>query len=236
MKYLGITLMAAVMIVNQSSVLAQSPSASPSASVKTTVTPTPVDNALQELKEKVESKISEKLKNTKAVAGVVTKVDKSNLTIETDNKDTYDIKLDDTLTNYYQISGTSTKELEKEDIEKGDYIIVTGPQFDKSINANVIYVDEKYIVGSGKITEVNKDDYSIKVLTEDKETYTLDIQTKTQQQIVNIKTLELERIGFSKLKEGDTIHFIFIKSDPLGKEVRFDAEKILIIPQEYFLK
>ena len=201
-----------------------------------TPTPTVVDKEIQQLKDKVASKISEELKNSKAVAGVVTNINSLDLSITTDDKTEYEVKLDEALTKYYQVAGAVTKELAKYDLKKGDYIIVTGPQFDKSVNANVIYVDEKYIVGSGKIAEVNQSDYSIKVVTEDKENFIFDIQTSTTQQMLNIKSLDIEKIGFSKFKEGDTIHFVFKKSDLLINKTRFDVLKILIIPQEYFQK
>jgi hypothetical protein len=176
------------------------------------------------------------MKNSKAVSGVVTKTGDKSLIIESDDAETIEIKLDDTLTNFYQISGTAAKEIKKEVIKSGTYVIATGPQFDNSINANVIFVDEKYIVNSGKISAVNKSDFSLEVVTNDKETITLDVQSSTTQQIINIKTLAAEKIGFSKYKEGDTIHFIVKRTNLLVDETRFDGVKILIIPQEFFLK
>ena len=54
--------------------------------------------------------------------------------------------------------------------------------------------------------------------------------------MLDIKTLELSKIGFSKLKEGDSVQVV-VKSNGLNlKQTRFDAEKILIIPNEYFLQ
>lgn len=241
MKQKTIILFAAVLAFSSISVQAQSPTTTltPVVTVtttKTTTTPTPVDDTLQHLKEKVASKISEKMKNSKAVSGVVTKMGDKSVIIKTDDAETIEIKLDDALTNYYQISGVSTKEIKKDVIEEGTYVIATGPQFDNSINANVIYVDEKYMVRSGKISAVNKTDFSLEVVTNDKETITLDVQTGTTQQIINIKTLAAEKIGFSKYKEGDTIHFIVKRTKPLEDETRFDGVKILVIPQEFFLK
>ena len=85
--------------------------------------------------------------------------------------------------------------------------MATGPTVDKSINANVVLVDDAYIVQSGKITEINKTDFFIKVTSQDKEEYTLDIEAGTKQNMINPKTLEIEKIGFSKIKEGDVVHF-----------------------------
>ena len=45
----------------------------------------------------------------------------------------------------------------------------------------------------------------------------------------------MERIGFSKIKEGDSVHFVFkISGDEKNNE--YSADKILVIPQEYFIK
>ncbi|EKE14390.1 MAG: hypothetical protein ACD_12C00530G0001 [uncultured bacterium] len=106
---------------------------------------------------------------------------------------------------------------------------------DNIITANVVLIDENFLVDSGKITEINKESYNIKVLTSDKNTYSLDIETGTKQYMVNIKTLLRETIGFSKLKEGDTVHFV-VKKTGKEKNNNYSAVKILIIPQEYFIK
>ena len=101
--------------------------------------------------------------------------------------------------------------------------------------ASSIFVDESYIVESGKITEVNKDSYSVKVMNSAKEIFTLDVEFYTKQLILNIKTLELERTGFSKIKEGDYAHFV-VKRGININDNKYSVQKILIIPQEYFIK
>ncbi|EKE14431.1 MAG: hypothetical protein ACD_12C00509G0001 [uncultured bacterium] len=53
--------------------------------------------------------------------------------------------------------------------------------------------------------------------------------------MINIKTLLKETIGFSKLKEGDTVHFV-VKKTGTEKNNEYSAYKILVIPQEYFIK
>lgn len=89
---------------------------------------------------------------------------------------------------------------------------------------------------SGKITEVNKDDYYIKVITSTKDTITLDIENATSMTMMDIKSLEAAKVGFSKLKEGDTIHFTVKRTGDEKEQNRYSAERLLIIPQEYFLK
>ena len=174
-------------------------------------------------------------KSDKALSGFVTSNDGSTIKIKAEDDTIYDVKLDSQLTKYFTISGTTKKEIKVSNISKDDYVIVTGVQTDKSITANSIFIDEGYIVESGKITEVDKENYSIKVINSAKETFTLEVETSTKQFILNIKTLEIEKTGFSKIKVGDDAHFV-VKKGISVKDNTYSAEKILIIPQEYFIK
>jgi len=194
------------------------------------------EKQLQQLKDKIATKVAQlREKNNKAIAGIVTEIKDNSIKLKTDDAD-IDVKLDDTITKYYQINGSQRKEIKFQDIDKGQYVIISGVVGDRRVDANSIYIDEQYLVRSGKITEVNKDDYYLTVNTVDKDNYTLDIETFTKKQILNIKTLELETVSFSKIKEGDTIHFV-VKAINEEKEAnRYPAIKILIIPQEYFIK
>lgn len=195
------------------------------------------EKEINTLKEKIATKVAElREKNNKAVGGTVTAVSIGVLRIKESDENNYEIKIDDALTKTYQIVNNQKKEIKIQDIKKGDYIIVTGDLNEKTITANFIYVDELYIVNSGSVSEVNKEDYYIKVLTADKETFTLDIETFTKQQMLNIKTLKPENVGFSKVKEGDTLHFVVKKTGNEREVNRFAAQKIFIIPQEYFIK
>lgn len=208
-----------------------SPSAEADASPSTAISQTEIED----LKEKIATKVAElRKKNQRAIAGIITAIKGNTISITNSDDAEYDIKVDTDLTKVYLI-GTTKKEIKATDLEIGSYIIVTGPIVDKTIDANNIYQDEQFVVLSGKITEINKDDFYIKVLTTDKDTYTLDIENSTGQTLMDIKTLALDKIGFSKLKEGDTIHFV-IKKTGTEKENRFTANKIVIVPQEYFQK
>ncbi|NMB84460.1 hypothetical protein GYA28_04230 [Candidatus Roizmanbacteria bacterium] len=196
-----------------------------------------IDSDTKKFKEKIVNAVSEQYKkDRKAVSGFVTKTSDSLLTIKTDTDEDLEVKNDEILTKIYQISNGQKKEIKMSQIEKGDYIIATGPMIDKTVTANFIYMDEKYLVKTGKITEVNKEEYSLKVSTVEKDVFTIDIETSTKQQILNINSLVLEKVGFSKIKEGDTIHFTAIKTGKEKEPNHFPAQKIVIIPQEYFLK
>lgn len=194
------------------------------------------DKDIQNLKDKVATKVAElRVKNNKAISGFITDMAGNTINIRTKDDQLYEIKLDDALTKYYKVAGNGRKEIKLSDIEKGDYVIAAGVINDKSVNANFVYIDESYIVKTGKVTEANNSTYVLKVVTTDKDNYNLSIETTTKQQIVNSKTLVVERVGFSKIKEGDTIHFV-VKQTGQEKNNTYSALKILIIPQEYFMQ
>lgn len=211
-----------------------SPSVKPSVTISPT---TAVGKEIQNLKDKIATKVAElRKKNLKAVAGSITETATGSVKIKTNNDEDYTIKSDDALTKTYVIIGISKKEVKFTDLKKGAYIIASGPLADKVVSANVIYQDEQYLVKAGKITEINKDEFFVKILTSDKDTYTLDIEISTKIQMLDSKTVEVATSGFSKMKEGDTIHFMVKKPGDKKNVNRYPALKILIIPQEYFIK
>lgn len=205
-----------------------SPSASPVSEAE--------ESAIEKLKEKVANKVIEiRKKSNKALSGTITSKNTSSLKIKTNDDAEYEVKLDDALTKYFKILGTKKQEIKSDDIEKDDYVIVTGVVADKSITANTVFVDERFLVMSGKISQVDKENFSLRIVTTAKEEIDLDVENTTKQSMLNIKTNETEASGFSKIREGDTIHFVV--SRPLeSKEKSYSAKKILIVPQEYFLK
>ena len=189
-----------------------------------------VDKDIQLLKDKVANKVLEiRKKNNKAVSGFVLSNDGNKIKINNNGIENQ-VKLDSTLTKYFQIIGAQKKE-----IKKNNYIIVSGVMADNIITANVVLVDENFLTDSGKITEIDKENYNIKIIASDKNTYSLDIETSTKMSMINIKTLLQEVIGFSKFKEGDTVHFV-VKKTGEEKNNNYSAIKILVIPQEYFIK
>lgn len=194
-----------------------------------------VEKEVQELREKVESKVSElQNQNKTTYAGYIVDIKDNTMQLRAEEGD-LTVDIDPELTQFFQIQNNTTDELEKDDFEKNDYILVSGPEIGKTITANAIYKDTHYIVRSGKIIEVNADTYYVRVQTQEKVTYILDIEQSTTQQILDIKTMNLESAGFSKLKEGDNIHF-YAKSSSEEDQTRFAAVKTIIIPQEYFIK
>ncbi|MEI6533057.1 MAG: hypothetical protein WCO06_04415, partial [Candidatus Roizmanbacteria bacterium] len=154
---------------------------SPSASVEKqiiSISPTPVEaKEIQDLKERIATKVAElRRKSPKGISGLVVEI-KSNSTyrVKASDDNIYDVKVDDTYAKIYQVAVPQKKELKFNDVKKNDYVIVTGPLLDKTINANYVYVDEQFKVDSGKIVTVNKTDFSIDIVTSEKNTITLDI-------------------------------------------------------------
>lgn len=235
-KNVIVLFVSAIMLASASFVAAQTTSSS-SAEITSSSVSAKFDQATLNLKDRLSKIVETQNKDQKAISGFATIKDNI-ITVQDEDLNTkYTIKIDESLTRLYQISGTTKKEIKTSDIKNNMYLIVTGPVVDKIVNANIVYVDEAYIVQSGKVTEVNKADYYIKLTSSDKEEYTLDIESGTKQNMVNIKTLEIEQSGFSKIMEGDTVHFAAKKDTGANSSNnRFAASKILIIPQEYFIK
>ena len=207
-------------------------SQSPSEAISETL-----DEEVQVLKDKVAEKVEElKEQNKKAVSGIVQEVKEGIITILNAENTKIEVEIDETLTAFYDIVGTKVKASSSEDIAKGNYIFVTGPEIGETVTANEVYKDTQYIVMSGKITEVNTDDFTVKIVTIEKSNYDLDIEKSTKLNLLDIKTFETDSIGFSKLKEGDSVHTV-VKGDPENPDAaRFTAIKLLIIPNEYFLQ
>lgn len=218
------------------SVYAQTNTATSSQSIATP-TKSQQDQDIESLKEKIATKVAElRQKNNKAVSGTIRENSETKLILQTSDEVEYQIILDPDLTKFYQITGARKKEVKLKDFKKGSYITATGVINDKTIEANSVYLDTAFLVGSGKVIETNKEDFYFRLITTNKENYTLDFETTTKLQIVNIKSLELEKVGFSKIKEGDTIHFVVGKTGEEKEVNRYSAQKILVIPQEYFIK
>ncbi len=196
-----------------------------------------IDEEVQVLKDKVAEKVEElKEQNKKAVSGIVQEVKEGVITILNAENTKVEVDIDETLTAFYDIVGTKITDSSSEDITKGNYIFVTGPEIGETVTANEVYKDTQYIIMSGKITEVNQEDLTVKIITIDKSDYELDVEKSTKLKLLDIKTFETDSIGFSKLKEGDSVHAV-VKGDPENPDIsRFNAIKLLIIPNEYFLQ
>src|SRR3989344_757018 len=164
---------------------------------------------IQEFKDKLASKVAELQQNEdKAIAGFASDINESSLKIITSNNEKYSVELDDLLTKYFSI-GNSITEKSKEDISEDDYLIVTGPVNGDIISANGIYIDTQYVSGSGIVSQTDQNNLALTIITLENDTFTIDIETSTKRQIINIKELKLDNVGFSTIKAGDVVHFIY---------------------------
>lgn len=197
----------------------------------------PVDKEIQELKDKVADKVDE-LKDQKkqAISGIIEDIEGDTISLLNSLSEKVKVDIDDTLTSFYEIVGTNIKDISIKDIAKGNYIFVTGPAIGETVTANSVYKDKQYSVFSGKIIDVNREDFTIKIITVDKSKYILDIEKSTKQSILDIKTLQMNKIGFSKLKEGDSVHCIYEGDVKNSGKTQFTAVKLLVIPNEFFLQ
>lgn len=225
--FIRLSTLIALFVLLSVSVFAQSPTDSTSSDL----------DAVDKLKEKVAEKVEElKDKNEKAAAGQLIDMSEQTWTLKSPTHTDIDIDIDGTLTDFFEISGTKIKELKREDIKKNDYVFVTGPEIGDAVTANAAYREQPYMVLSGKMSQANADDFTIHVVTVDKTNYIFDIERATKQQMLDIKSLDTSTIGFSKLKEGDSVHVV-VKANPADpKQTRFSAVKVLVIPNEYFLQ
>ena len=194
------------------------------------------DNSdIEQFKDKLASKVAElQKKDEQAISGFITEIKEKEIRFKTKENEIYTGELDDVLTKFYSLKSGIKKEITIENLSKDENIIVTGPINGKIITANNIYLDTSYLSDSGVVSEVNQSEFYIKVSLLKNETVTLDIETLTKKLAVNLKSFNLEPIGFSKIKSGDTVHFIYENTNSSKTEKRYSAEKIIVIPQEYF--
>lgn len=192
-----------------------------------------IEKNAQLLKDKIATKVAELTKkNNTVITGTIKTILNENLEITLSDNSTQKVTTDDLLTVYKSADRASVKTLKRQDLAKGDYVVIFGTALEGETAANTVYKQAQYDVLDGQIIAVNKTDFSLDVVTTEKEEYTLDIERTTNQLLTDPKTLTTEKTGFSKIKAGDRIHFVVAHQNKRLK--RTTAVRILIIPQEYF--
>lgn len=232
-KYLVLTL--AVLIMTSFVVRAQTIIPEPTETEATGSSS--VSKEVQKLKDNLVSKVAQiQKKELRVIVGKVTEVAKTAIKVTGEDTTVYTVALDDVVTKYYSLKSGTKKDLEVGDIAKGNYVIVAGIVAGTKVTANSIYVDTQVIVGTGNVATIDKIDFSLVVNSYNRVRYTIDIESATKISLLDSKTLELETAGFSKIKEGDAVHFVLTVTGDEKEKNRHSAQKLLIIPQEYFLK
>lgn len=231
-----LAIITAILIVTQP-IQAQEPT---EANPTLTPTPTPkktslpLDKTIKSLKEKIEDKVEEINESSRqAISGLISSIKDGTLVVNTDDDMSYTVTIDDTVTSFFATSSDETDSLDQADLKTGDYVVVSGPLIEQQMSANNVYRQPQYVVSHGHITAIDKSSFSIDVVTLEKDEYTLDIENDTAQSIMDSKTFDLSKAGFSKYQVGDNLHFVMIK--PKGGK-RATATRTLIIPQEHFVE
>jgi len=194
------------------------------------ITPSKEQRDIDILKDKIATKVAELRKKSKTVlSGVITKISNSEIELEKSGDSLTKISLDESVTTFYKASLDQVEEVETKNVTAKDYIVAFGENIDGEFQATAVYQDTSYLVLRGTVTDINKTDFTIEAITFDKERYTLDIEKNTIQNIVNTKSLKIEKGGFSKVVVGDTLHFVIEKTSESRKT--YPAHRLLIIPQ-----
>lgn len=175
-------------------------------------------------------------KDEQIIAGQVKSIDTTSIEIDTIAGSVEKLQLDDLLTKYYQISGAAKEEIQQKDIKSGQYAIVTGFRAEGSLSANEIYLDEPFDSKAGRIIEIDGDNYTFKLESFDKETLTVSIDRNVTQEILNAKGTGLETGGFTRLREGDTVHIVYPVKSIKQQTTFVTPTRLLVIPLAYFNK
>jgi len=188
---------------------AQSPSPTSAPKPSETATET-IDKLKQikELKEKIATKVAELREKEKAgLFGSVGKIDKTTITLSTAKGDRNVTFSEDTF--FYQISGNNKKEISIKNIDVDDTISVFGyTNDDKSLtSAKYIYLHSPLIYISGKISAIDKENFTITVIEKEKEIL-VDIEKYTTNYVFDKNKNSLVKIGFSKLTSDSIAHII----------------------------
>lgn len=228
-----------LIVFTPSLALAQTTKPSAVPTQKTTPTPKeeteskPIDDTLKIIKEKIEDKVDEINKSSKKViVGVLNKIEDDTLELTQENGKAFKVNIDTTVTKFFSTTLKATEEIEKTDLDKNDLIIVFGPIIEDQISANKVIKQSHYVTAQGEITSIDSANFTIDIVTSDKEEISLDIEQTTTQQIIDVKTFKLTKAGFSKFKIGDRIHAVYVK--PAKESDKASTVRILILPQEFF--
>ncbi len=171
-----------------------------------TATPT---SQIDDLKERLATKVAE-LRQTqrKAIWGTIKAVSISTFTLETKTND-LKIELTDDIKVFQMIKGKRT-ELKTDDLAKDDIATVFG-EYDTGLDllkAKVVVLQAKPLVRvSGKVTQIDREEFTVTLTTEDNQEYIIDIE-KTTQALAFSPEKGLVKGGFSKLETGRTIHVV----------------------------
>ena len=232
-------LITVVLIGRGAYIFAQTESPSPSPRIsqdKESAQENAIEKNIKNLKEKIASKVSEITKDEQNIAvGHINNIDDDTVEIATRDDKKISASIDDTVTQFFSVTSGIKKTIKKDGLKKGDFVIIIGPHVEGTITANAIYQDQEYSIDTGQVVNIDKENFTFDIVTVDKEELTLDVESNTKQTILDTKTQEVKRGKFSTTKIGDRIHFVYKKTES-QKKTLVSADRLLVIPQEYFTK
>ncbi|HET9947004.1 MAG TPA: hypothetical protein VFQ63_02980 [Patescibacteria group bacterium] len=176
--------------------------------VKSTDTPTPTPNNLEQqvsnLKDKIASRVAQlNLVDKRGIIGTVTDVTQTQITLSDLNGNIRFVDVDE-LTKFS--SPTAKSNFGISDITKGSQVGVIGLYNKESrrILARFVDVQVNPVLISGAISDIDKTNYNLTVMTPDKKTYTISIENITKT-VSYTKDGGVVKSGFSKNQVAERI-------------------------------
>lgn len=204
------------------------------AATEATQTATGKVKQVEDLKERLATKAAQLSQSQRsAISGPVKATTITSFTVETKTKD-MKIELTDDIKVFQYLKGKRTT-LTTDDISKGDQVIVFG-LYDSTldiIKANIVFIDSSHETRiSGKITDIDKVNFTITVVGTGNTATVVDVE-KTTRAYDWITGKGIEKGGFSKLTIGA---ICTVTGTPVPKETnRISASRIVqVVSQETY--
>lgn len=201
---------------------------------KTAVTPTPtpqpftnLEKQISNLKDKIASRVAQlKLVDKRGIIGIVTDVNPTQITLTDMKGNTRFVDVDE-LTKFSSPSAKSNFGIS--DITKGSMLGILGLYNKESRRILARFVDSMtlptYI--SGAVSDIDPKNYSLTILTAQKDSYTVDVENVTRTYSYD-DTTSLTKSGFSKILIAERINVIGFADAKNPKHIV--ATRILIFP------
>lgn len=199
-------------------------SASPSAKIESDKK---LIDQINNLKEKVASKVAElQLVEKQGIIGIVTEVTGNRILIDNINNSNRSIDVDE-LTKF---SSPDNKNFGISDIKKGTILSVIGlfNKQSKHILARFVSVETIPVFITGTITDIDKVNYTISILTEKKTTTLIDIENVTKTSTYKSGEDTVVKLGFSKLIVGDRVFIAGYRN--IKDKNRITAARVITFP------
>lgn len=201
-----------------------------SSTLATTATPTPTPGALEQqisdLKDKIASRVAQlKLVDKRGIIGIVTDVTQTQITLTDMKGNTRFVDVDE-LTKFS--SPTAKSSFGISDITKGTTLGVLGLYNKESRRILARFVDVLILPTSfsGAVSDIDEKNFVVTVVTANKKTYSVDIESATK--TLSFDGTALTKSGFSKIQQGQRIMVIGFVDSANAKHIT--ASRVLLFP------